>query len=229
MDFWPIVSKVWKVFFNIEPILLYINDNDNISISSEFGTVIKINPIDRIPIELQTLWIRYWYPSTEPETIFMISDIDMIPLSKKYFVENILEYSDDSYLHINPCINTYGLIPSCYHIAKGKKFTEVLNLDNSFEEDIKKVASFDQSYGNGWFNDEKYATDKVIKYLQNHNDLYLIPRDGGQNGHRIDRDFWRYNPDLLKQGYYYDSHSIRPYSQYKDHIDLLCKILLEHK
>lgn len=226
LDFWPIVSKVWKRFFNIEPILLYLNDNPDVNISSEFGPVVRINPLPNIPIELQTLWIRYWFPLTDPECVFMISDIDMIPLSKKYFVDNISNYSDDCYLHINPCIDTYGLIPSCYHIAKGKKFEQVLQLDDFFEKDITKVMNFDTSYSNGWFNDEKYATHKINEYLKSNNDLILIPRDGGQNGHRIDRSFWRYDSNLLKQQFYYDSHSIRPYTDFKEHIDSLCETLL---
>lgn len=229
LDFWPIVSKVWKKFFNIEPILLYLNDDPNIEISSEFGTVIKIDPISTIPIELQTLWVRYWFPINEPECVFMISDIDMIPLSKKYFIDNVSKFDEDSYLHINPCIESYGLIPSCYHIAKGKKFSEVLSLDNSFEKDIKKVVLFDTTNNNGWFNDEKYATHKIMQYIEKNSDLFLIPRDGGQNGHRIDRSFWRYDENLVEHGFYYDSHSIRPYNQYKAHIDNLCKILLRDK
>lgn len=228
LDFWPIVSKIWKIFFNIEPILLYINDN-NVDIDETYGSVIKIQPANNIPIELQTLWVRYWFPSTEPETIFMISDIDMLPLSREYFMYNIQNYDDDSYLHLNPCIDTYGLIPSCYHVAKGKKFKTILETEESFEKDLIKLTNFDKTYSNGWFNDEKYATKKLIEYSRDHKDIFLIPRHDGQNGHRIDRSKWIYDASLLKNGYYYDCHSIRPYQQYKQHIDNLCNILLGEK
>ncbi len=40
LDFWPIVSKIWKKKFNITPILYYIDENHNIEISEEFGKVI---------------------------------------------------------------------------------------------------------------------------------------------------------------------------------------------
>ena len=33
LDFWPIVSKVWKEKFDIEPILYYIDENHDIDIT----------------------------------------------------------------------------------------------------------------------------------------------------------------------------------------------------
>lgn len=224
LDFWPIVSKVWSLKFNIQPILLYVNDKD-VSIDNTYGDVIKFDPIKNIPIELQSLWIRYWYTSQEPDTIFMISDIDMIPLSTYYFIDKISSISDDKYIHLNPCIETYGLIPSCYHIAKGRKFTEILKLADTFEVDIKKIINFDKSYSNGWFNDEKYATNCILSSTDTN--IILLPREDGQNGRRIDRTNWKYDIDLVKANYYFDAHSIRPYENYKSEIDKLVNITLE--
>lgn len=225
LDFWPVVSKIWKQYFHIEPILLYMG-NENIDIDDSNGTVIRFSPILNIPISLQTLWIRYWYPINEPNTTFMISDIDMLPLSKYYFIDSINKISDNNYIHINPCIETYGLIPSCYHIAKGNMFQKVLDLDIDFTTDITKVYLFDNTHNNGWFNDEKYATQKILEYQKKHNDLQLIPRIGGQNGRRIDRSFWQYDPTLVSQEFYFDAHCIRPYSQYKIYINYLVSLLL---
>lgn len=49
----------------------------------------------------------------------------------------------------------------------------------------------------------------------------MVNRIGGQSGHRIDRTDWQYDIEKLKSGYYYDSHSIRPYKQHKQEIDKL--------
>lgn len=228
-DFWPIVSKIWYQYFNIEPVLLYINDNNTIAKpETKYGTVIEVQPLANIPVSLQSLWIRYWHPITEPDTVFMISDIDMLPLSKYYFVDSLLNYNDYTYLHINPCIESYGLIPSCYHIGKGALFQEVLDLSTSFEDSVGEVYGFDNTHSTtGWFNDEKYATYKILSKLQsNSSPIRLIPRLGGQGGRRIDRSNWSYDPNLLKQDYYFDAHSVRPYSQYQLQIDALCNILL---
>jgi hypothetical protein len=230
LDFWPVVSKIWSVYFNVEPILLYINDSTidaKVKIDNSYGSVIEFKPVDNIPISLQTLWIRYWYPINEPDTTFMISDIDMIPLSKFYFIENITEFTDNQYVHINPCLESYGLIPSCYHIAKGHMFQNILELSNNFSEDLNKLESFDKSNPTtGWFNDEKYATHQILSKIQNGNsNIQLKPRLHGQNGRRIDRSNWSYDPRLVPQDYYFDSHSIRPYSKYSSEINSLCNLL----
>ena len=38
-DFWPIVSKIWKLKFNIEPVLLYFGTGNP---TEEYGEVIKM-------------------------------------------------------------------------------------------------------------------------------------------------------------------------------------------
>lgn len=225
-DFWEPVSKIWKKKFGITPVLIYFGDE---KMSEQYGEVIKFDKIDDIPISLQALWVRYYYPSQEPEKTWIISDIDMLPISLYYFSEKIRFINPDKYVHINPCISSYGLIPSCYHIAKGSKFKEVLELPDDWEESLRQVVN--SGFGstvNGnplWFADEQYATHKILNY-KNKDDIVLIPREGGQNGHRIDRPNWRYNPDQVKSGDYFDSHSIRPYSKHKAEIDKLVELIL---
>ena len=236
LEFWPIVSKIWKVKFNIEPELIYIaNEEDlNLPIDDTYGTVTRVKALDEIPVYLQVLWSRYFFPSLSPESISMISDIDMLPISKYYFVDQIEEIDDKSYVHINPCIESYGTLPSCYHIASGKKFKEVLELPDTWEESALDVMNcglgsdpgYHLSGKNHWFADERYAYDKVKKY-PNKSDFKFILREGGQNGRRIDRPCWQYYPELVKNGWYYDSHSIRPYSKFKKEIDELVGYILD--
>jgi len=104
LDFWPIVSKLWKQKFNIEPILIYIDEEKDKEISEEYGTVLRLTPLENIPLYIQTLWSRYWLPSLYPNKTCIISDIDMLPLSKEYFIDKIKEIPDDKYVHLNPCV-----------------------------------------------------------------------------------------------------------------------------
>ena len=112
--------------------MVFIGD-PNTEIDDTYGTVIKMEPVEGVPIYLQTLWVRYWLPYTEPDTTWMISDIDMIPMSEYYFFDKIKDIPDDKYVHLNPCSQTYhDMYPSCYHVAKGSCFTDVLSLPSSW-------------------------------------------------------------------------------------------------
>lgn len=234
LDFWPIVSKVWKEKFDIEPILYYIDENHDIDITEEFGKVIKLKPIEDIPIYLQCLWVRYWSFSQYPNDVCILSDIDMIPLSRYYFIRQLENIEEEKYVHINPMYNE-GILPSCYHICKGEKFKNILGLHETFEDSVRYIYELNEgtdpggylSGNNHWFSDERVSHKKIIEYKQKYpNEIIFITRNGGQNGHRIDRLNWKYDVNLLKKEYYYDSHSIRPYSNYKSEIDNLINVIL---
>ena len=232
LDFWPVVSKVWKIKFNVTPVLYYIDNNHDIDISDEYGIVKKFKPVDGIPISLQSLWIRYWGFTEFKDNVCILSDIDMIPMSKRYFLDQVIEIDDDKYAHINPCLETYGLIPSCYHICKGSTFSKILNLHDEYEKSIEFINSLrigETIAGNDqWFADERYATNKILEY-QNNNpyDVHLLKRDGGQNGYRLDRHCNYENEENVINDNVFDCHSPRPYTSFKGSIDKLVSLLIQ--
>lgn len=224
LDFWPVVSKMWRKKIGVIPVLLYFG-KDHQKIDTTYGHVINFDTPTKTPIA--TCWARYWFAAQQCHKVCIISDIDMIPLSTQYFVRQIENYdAEKSYLHLNPCIETYGRLPSCYHVATGDNFHSHLEIgDVNFEDSLKKLLyfNFDNSNcfikGEGdphWCYDEFYATE-VLK----NKDIIMLPREGGQSGRRIDRTDWNYDAGLLRNGYYYDSHSLRPYQQFKNEIDQL--------
>ena len=221
IDFWESVSKVWKEKFNIDPILLLVS-NDNIDMDQTYGKVLRFNIIEELPIYLQTLWIRYWATSLFEDDICIISDIDMYPLSKQYFIDQIKDIDDDKYVHINPCYQSYGTLPSCYHIAKGSLYKEILNLHDKWEDSINHLFNLNigrdpggvLSSKNHWFADEIYSSNKIFNYKEENPDkIKFLYREEGR---RIDRSSWFYDEDKLSEGWYYDSHSIRPYDRYEE-------------
>jgi hypothetical protein len=236
LDFWPSVSKVWKQKFGITPVLLYISDSD-FEPTTEFGEVVRYKPLEDFPLYLQTLWVRYFHPSTEPETTWIISDIDMFPISKEYFIDRISKIDDEAYVHLDPSIEEYQKFPSCYHIAKGKKFIDILDLPDDWEMSMWRVASSKLgtdpgghlSGKNEWFADEQYATNKILSKIKMKKNIVFLEREGGRCGHRLDRINFFYTKKDLEDGYYYDCHSIRPYHQYKKEIDKLVGEILDSK
>jgi hypothetical protein len=226
LDFWLPVSKLWKERIGITPVLLYFGDG---SPSEEYGIVIKMDKnVSNLP--LATCWARYWWVGQQGDKVSIITDIDMLPFSKWYLSEQVARFDNDKYIHINPCIDTYSRLPSCYHIAAGYTYDKALQLHNNFKDSLDYVLS--QKYDNStcyikgtgndkWCYDEYHATELLLKF----DNLVMVNRIGGQSGHRIDRTDWNYDIDKVKSGYYYDSHSIRPYKKFKSEIDTLISLL----
>lgn len=221
LDFWDVVAPLWGKL-KITPVLLYFGEGNP---SKEHGIVVKMKSDVNIP--LATCWARYWWVAQQGISVSIITDIDMLPLSDFYFNSQLQKYSDDKYVHINPCIDTYSRLPSCYHIANGYTFSKVLEIEKDWNESYSKLLKqkfdnkecFIQGGNELWCYDEFYATEKILNDKSGR--VILTNRTGGQSGHRIDRTDWNIDDDKLKSGYYYDCHSARPYSQFKEDIDYI--------
>jgi len=218
LDFWPLVSKVWKLRFNIDPLLIYFGNKD---LDETYGQVKRINPVEKIDLYLQTQWARLWFTSEEPETTFIISDIDMFPIRKYFFIDQLNSINEDLYVHL---YGQHRPIPICYHVAKGKIFKKILKLHDSFDQSLNDLLNSNDFVGyhmghNRWGIDEFYSTQKIESYpLQN--EIFLLPN----NIHnRLDRANWPKEYDIDN---YVDSHSVRPVQQFEKEIyDLMEKLL----
>lgn len=235
LDFWPLVAKVWVEKFNIIPVLVYIDEKD-LDIPSCGGLVIKKKPIEGVPIYLQNLWVRYWIPSIFPDDVSIISDIDMFPLSRFYFVDQLVSIDENKYIHLHPNIEGYGTLSSCYHVAKGSVFKDILELHDVWEDSMHFLHNLnlgknlvgDFGGGKAWFADEQHATNMVLKKKEvNDSSVLFLERPRGLNWLRIDRSCWQYEKVLLNYDYYLDAHSIRPYSVHKTKIDQFLYIVLK--
>lgn len=234
-QYWKYVKNAW-LKLGITPILAYVADDIHLYKFHEQNSsaiVMQYKPIHTIPIHFQAQWLRFHVTQEETlkDKVCIISDIDMIPLSRWYFVEQIQDFSNDKYIHLNPCIEEYGRLPVCYHVAKGSTFKEVLELDTDFETSCKKVYNthFDNSFGNNvdkWGNDEEYTTNKILKYNSINQGVFVpLDRFGGANSHRVDRNNWNIDYTLASQKHYYDAHCGRDLHLYEKDIQTLINFI----
>jgi hypothetical protein len=222
LDFWPAVSKVWKLKFNIEPILIYVDEVDS-NIDETYGQVIKLEPIPGISLIPQSQFARLWYLQFFPEDVCITSDIDMIPLSLGFFKTSIKNIDPDKYVVMSL---TPTEISICYNIAKGKTFKDKLELKDDWRDQIS-ILQEPQYQKNGqidWGSDETYLglklKDKEYVRLVRQPGYCRIDRAHYRNG------VWPYDIPQLKMGMYYDCHSIRPYKQYQKEINSLINHIL---
>jgi hypothetical protein len=210
--------------------LLYIDtDYDTRVFDESYGKVIRIKPLDTIPLYVQCQVVRFWYATQLQDRVGIISDIDMYPLSQWYFSTQLLHLQKTKYVHLNPCVGSYGHIPACYHVAQGHTFAAVLG-SCSFEQFMERALDFSKSSDTAcgdkqyWFVDERYSTQLIQNYADQ-SVFEFVDRDGGQSGHRLDRSRWKYKPMMVTQGHYYDSHSIRPFAHHRDELTKLVDLL----
>jgi len=227
-DFWPLVSKRWSSW-GIKPELFVISEKD-LDIDSSHGNVTYVNPARGFRTAQQSQIVRFFGAAKYEDEVCLISDLDMMPLDKDYFVksidncedDNIVFYSSDAYTPGNPAYPAY---PMCYMAAKGSTFKQIIG--SSFEDFSSSLRDW-MAHGYGWFSDEKVFFEKLSAWSSTNEDNIVLLRRGfnfGNDPHlirRIDRgNGCLYNETFLKKKYYVDFHMPRPYETYKSVIDLI--------
>ena len=232
LDFWPIVSKIWKLKFGVTPLLVYVDENHDILIDTTYGIVVKLKPVPDIPVPFQCCWARFWIPSQYPDKVCILSDIDMLPISRRYFTGLVEPFPDTKYIHLNP---QHDYMPVCYHVAKGSLFTKVFDLPETWPESVKRVSDYNEGYNHvlndgtviqRWGVDEAYSTYKMKVY---HDQSIFVMMGRGNSYARIDRHEWHYQPSDIYRDVYADSHCIRPYSEHKTEINKLVEFIMEER
>jgi hypothetical protein len=223
-DFWDVISKVWLEVFKITPVLGLISDDDSEIFPSKYGLVKKFKKIDGIDTGLLSQIVRFYLPKYL-SGYCLVSDIDMMPLSKNYFSETCEELDENIViLHSsdNPECLRDNMYPMCYFAAHSKTFSKIFDIDLEWNEFSKLLHDRNES----WFTDQKYLFEKINKYQSETENCIFLDRGWSGSAHkRIDRINWSYEPNKVKQGYYIDSHLLRPYSKHWSEIDKLSKLL----
>jgi hypothetical protein len=175
--FWNIQAQIFKTKLGIEPICLLYGKKSEVGMSEEFGKVIEIEPDPSLPWSVQLVWSKFDYPTHDPDSVYLIGDIDLIPLQRAHFIDKIAGVDDNAYVHLNaggisaPRLGirdgflTHGSqrhardngvkggadLPAHYHVAKGRKFN-LLTQGRSFLDQVRHIVNSDR-YGMGPMGD----------------------------------------------------------------------------
>ena len=236
--FWSSISKHFKLRMNIESKLFILGTNVDISkYDTRYGEIEIVEPIPDIPKIIQSLIAKFYFTKSEPDTTWIIGDLDLYPLQQKHFKETIFDIPDDKYIHLNPHAyttnwrNKFEGLAGYFHVAKGSIFIDELKLDKSFEEIVNEIYTSNK-YGIqfynlgarpeskqaskdwGWFCCEEMYTGELLR-----NSKKLIEIAPAQGYTRLDRSYMVYDINDIKLGKYIDFHSPRPYERYSSIIE----------
>ena len=173
-SYWNTQSKLYKLGLGIEPICLLFGKKTNTDMNEDYGKIIEMDILPEYPWALQMTLSKFQYTISEPDTTWIIGDMDLLPLQKEYFIDQIASYPDDHYLHLNNsgianprCGRPDAFIalgsevqgkaggfigcdlPAHYHVAKGSLFNKIYFQDRSLNDVVKYVFDADK-YGMGF-------------------------------------------------------------------------------
>lgn len=211
LDYWPIVSEAWSWKMDITPILVRIVKGIHPkSENSKYGTIINLPEIPNIKSSLQAQIGRIWaYKMLSGNCI--MSDIDMLPISKSYYKDIAEKYNEDQIVsYCSDAAKKFdGYHPMCYILANTKVMSSLIK-EETWEQFVLHLADIG---GQGWSTDQWHVTnllnsyDKVVSLNRGWN-------SAGQANNRLDRIDWNYDNATVKN--YYDAHLPQPYMKNKE-------------
>lgn len=250
-EFWNPISEHWKERFGIHPVLLYYGKH-NPNLSEKYGTVLYADVVEGVFDYVAATWGRFWVTKFFPNKMCLIGDIDMFPLSRKFFLEES-NPDREAYAHLNADAYSVGntnhwktpgaSVPGYYHLATAEIFSSVYKFSDSFSDELQKLMNYDYGeYPNGfsvtpephlqrasaingglWGIDEMYSSSLIRKYYLNRETAWSMRTDQRvPSEKRLCRS--KPLPSSFGSGTHIDFHSIRPYNAHKEIIQRILKM-----
>lgn len=222
IEFWPIVAPLWEKM-GFRPTLALIAD-ENCKVDTKIGDVLRFTPIPGVPESLYAQSIRLLLPVLFPDDNCLISDIDMLPISRSYFVDGAAPCPENAFLLYRD--KAYGKnekkYPMCYFGGKGKVFSSIFGI--STKSEIRSLIKTWSKLGHGWNTDEIILYQYIKDWEQKGGNVFRL---GHGVGPRLDRLYWHAQTRMLEISRYIDCHCPRPYHSNKRSIDRVVKAIIE--
>ena len=232
LDFIPIFIKTWnKLYPDIDVKIILIAN----AIPEDFllykDNIIIFKPIDNISTAFISQFIRLLFPCIlNYKNGIMITDIDMLPMNKTYYTDNIKSYPDNKFIYYrgDTCLEDWQ-IAMCYNVATSKIWSDIFtiySLDDIKERiiSVNNLIDYVDGHGeSGWSTDQNYLYNKVFEWDTNtHNFIRL--NENETQFRRLDRGNFstslpigKDNPSFLKEivsGKFSDYHCYRPMNKW---------------
>lgn len=229
--FMPIVSRIWSRYMEYCPIALLYGSEDiwmstriNTFLYKEIKATAQVHFVKPVPGYKSSTVMQVSralvgaLPTLQQDDYAIISDVDMIPLSRSYFrqqdsTKKFHIFSADAYTDITKGWEPLKF-PMCYLGANKQYWREIFNIttdDISFE-----TAKSLEGRADVWDNDESYVCGKIKTSKYYKQDMHLMVRTwpGSRAYKRLDRENWHFNSqkDLI------DAHFFRPGYQHMNEL-----------
>lgn len=176
--FWNTSAKIWKTKMGIEPVVLLFGDRKNTNMTEEHGTIIEVPIMKEYPLLIQITFSKFFWPTLEPDTTWLLGDMDMYPLCTDYWTTHIAGVPNDHYIHLdadgitqlNGTQYTWAdkvitkrnqkdcgfdtNLPAQYHCGLGSVLKRGLKINGTWEDEIRYIVENPHLKGTRGFRPE---------------------------------------------------------------------------
>lgn len=221
LNFFPIVAKAWKKFFDVPVSLGFVtnrtHDDPLIVKMREYGKIHLLQPVQGTPIGNQAKMARFYIAKYYPNDVCMVNDIDTAPLSESYFHRVLSVRKPNTVLAVGAEVyrNTpdFGKFPMGEITAEGELFTRIVNpLDLCFKDYILSFHNIRVYDHKEAINNTEFSDESLMRVLLSRANTPIThtPRNVDISNLWIDRSWWKLDKNRLNDGKYVLTNFLRP-------------------
>lgn len=234
-NFIPIFIKAWKTLFpdiNIHIILISSKLIDELKPYAEYIKLFP--PLKGISTAFIAQTIRVLYPAILDKTAggIIITDMDMVPMGRKYYTEQIKDFDSSKFICYRPldCVGVNQMV-MCYNIAHYNIWSDIFKIKTKNDivktlQNIYNITDYENTHGGiGWCTDQMYLYRATQDWNKETNSLIILKEDIfviRDNNVKLQDNYyvrlWQfYNIDTIKYFLEHDKivdyHMPRPYNK----------------
>lgn len=225
LDAWSVARDVWRAVGGVEPHLVLIAPPGDVPAAlADDPRVHVFDPIPGLHTAFQAQCIRLLYPALlDADGTVLTSDVDMIPLSRRFFQEPVAQMDQRHFLAYRDVLLESGEVPICYNAALPAVWSEVFDVRSP--DDVRRRLSewgdglvYDGTRGGeGWFADQVILYRTLIERARTNRDVWIL-RDAFTGFERLARKRGRLDAaerEGIQRGAYADFHVLLPYAEHR--------------
>lgn len=193
LKMYPYVFKIWKKRFNLDCYLVLIMNEIPKYLEEYFEYIILFPPIDNINTVFIAQNVRLLFPAMFKDKNILITDLDIIPVSKKYFIDSIEKIDDNVFVSYSDRYLSQNMLAICYNIANSEiwkkifKITSISDVISLLKEWYNENNYTGEKNGDGWFTDQKKLFSYIMEYKKDENNKVIIFQDKDIGYKRLDK------------------------------------------
>lgn len=237
----PYIIKIWKLRFNLDVKIILVNKEipekyknykENIILYDKYDEKINTAYIAQI--------IRIFYPGLFKDKNILITDMDIMPCKKSYFInDNIKNYNKKTFITYTDRYIKNNMFAICYNMANSDLWSKIFNI-NSIEDVNNKIRLYyNEKYDGsknceGWFSDQQILYKYLMEYKKGDNNFLKILEDKKLGYNRLDKsqketEYILANKKLIieniKNELYSDIHVFRNYHRHIKFLEEIINVL----
>ncbi|MCP4132633.1 MAG: hypothetical protein GY754_16835 [bacterium] len=188
--------------------------------------LIQVAPLKNISTGFTSQFIRLLYPGLlNSEGGVLITDMDMIPMNRSYYLDSIKDISTDKFVSYRDVLLHERQLPVCYNVAHSYLWAEIFDIKTmtdlvkTLQTEYGQIEYSDIHGGKGWSADQIFLYKKAVLWHKQSGNLMIL-NDDKTGFNRLDRCMnIELTPELkflIRHGCFSDYHMKRPYDDYKE-------------